>query len=44
LFLSLLLKKYNAAANNITTAKTPVPAPTPAFASGVKFDEEGLTG
>jgi hypothetical protein len=44
LFLLLLLKKYAAMANNITTANTPVPAPTPAFASGVKLDEGGLTG
>jgi len=44
IFLSLLLKKYTTAANNITTANTPVLAPTPAFAPGVKVGEEGLTG
>jgi hypothetical protein len=41
--LSLLLRKYSAAANNIAIANIPVPAPTPAFAPGVKVDE-GLTG
>jgi hypothetical protein len=44
IFQPLLLRKYAAMANIITMANTPVPAPTPAFASGVKADEEGLTG
>jgi hypothetical protein len=44
IFHPLLLKKYAAMANIITMANTPVPALTPAFASGVKAGEEGLTG
>jgi hypothetical protein len=44
IFQPLLLKKYIIIANIITMANTPVPALTPAFAPGVKADEEGLTG